>query len=164
LVLNRTVTDARLTLLAQPGSGAHFTLACLEGTRPTDFALFGSTARLLLVHTVEVMGEHCSTVSYSYRLSAGSAKESWLIRWEYFRDLPRPDYRYPLAHVHVNAGFAESIEARELPRLHVPTARIALELVLWHLIAEWEVDARTDDWRALLAESMSGFEDRRQAR
>jgi hypothetical protein len=35
--------------------------------------------------------------------------------------------------------------------------------VLWHLIAEWGVQARTEDWQDLLRASMAGFEERRSA-
>jgi hypothetical protein len=94
--------------------------------------------------------------------------KSWVLRWEYFRERPRPDYEYPLAHLHANAEFVESarVEARlDKPpaHLHIPTARVPLELVLWHLIAEWSVTPKTDAWRGVLAESVEGFEERRTA-
>jgi hypothetical protein len=42
--------------------------------------------------------------------------------------------------------------------LHIPTRCIPLELVVWHLIAEWGVETRSDDWRALLVASAEGFD------
>jgi len=51
---------------------------------------------------------------------------------------------------------------RELPKLHVPTGRVPLELVLWDLIAEWDVKPKRDDWRELLQDSIDGFERRRR--
>ena len=131
------------------------------------FALLGSSLRLLLSQTVEVNEGHCHTVTYAYRLATGDAKSDWLLRWEYFRRAPRPDYPYPLAHAHVNAAMlaadAERVLAKPLPHLHLPTARLPLELVLWHLIAEWGVQARSPDWQDLLRASLAGFEERRSA-
>ena len=37
---------------------------------------------------VQVVDGHCRTESYSYRLQATKAIESWLIRWESYRDRP----------------------------------------------------------------------------
>lgn len=150
-----------------PGTEDHFTIACLEGRRTTSFALNGSPLRLHLAHTVEVEGEKCHTVTYAYRLMTADSKGAWLARWEYFRRPPKPDYPYPLAHVHVNAALidraAESLLPKPLLHVHLPSARVPIELVLWHLLAEWGVASKTDDWQALLRESLSGFEERRTA-
>lgn len=123
--------------------------------------------RLLLAQTVEVVERRCHTVTYAYRLAAGDAKSDWLVRWEYFRRPPTPDYPYPHAHAHVNAALhnrgAEARLAKPTPHLHIPTARVPLELVLWHLIAEWEVQPRTGDWQRTLRDSLAGFEQRRSS-
>jgi hypothetical protein len=63
-LLNRTVSDARLSLIGDPSHPARTTLACLRGTTPTSFALHGSNVRLLVVQTLEVDGEHCRAVTY----------------------------------------------------------------------------------------------------
>lgn len=166
-VLNATVSDARLTLLAVPGHPNHFTIACLDGTRAVPFLLHGSPLRLLFSQTVEVVDEKCHTVTYAYRLATAEAKAAWLVRWEYFRQPPRADYAYPLAHLHINAALLDAAAEERLtkpaPHLHLPTARVALELVLWHLIAEWGVQAKTSDWQTTLQESLTGFEERRIA-
>lgn len=156
-LLNRTVSDARLSLIGDPSHPARFTLTCLRGTTPTSFALHGSNVRLLVVQTLEVDGEQCRTLTYQYRPSLGEDKQSWLIRWEYFRHRPTTAYPYPLAHVHVNPGGAVAV----LPKLHIPTRRVPLELVLWHAIAEWGVQPKGDDWQALLEDSIDEFERRR---
>lgn len=101
---------------------------------------------------------HCRTESYGYRLQADERIDSWLIRWEYHREPPRADYPYPRAHVHLNGSFGDGSAAS---RLHIPTRRIPLELVLWHLIAEWDVGSKTGGWRTLLEESIEGFDERR---
>jgi hypothetical protein len=88
---------------------------------------------------VVVIDGHCRTESYSYRLQGDELAKSWLIRWEFHREPPRPDYPYPRAHVHVNGTFPSG---ESTGRLHVPSRRVPLELVAWHLIAEWVFVAR----------------------
>jgi hypothetical protein len=128
------------------------------------FALLGSSLRLMLSQTVAVNEGHCHTVTYAYRLATGDAKSDWLLRWEYFRTPPKPGYPYPLAHAHVNAALldadAETMLAKSASHLHLPTARLPLELVLWHLIVEWGVQARTPDWQDLLRASPAVFAER----
>jgi hypothetical protein len=167
-VLNRTVSDARLTLvLARETPRPHFTLARFEHGRIASFGLLGSSLRLSVVQTVEIEGEKVHTVTYHYRLAASDAKDAWFLRWEYSRRRPRPDYDYPLSHVHVKAAFldreAEALLVDSAASLHIPTARVALELVLWHLIAEWGIRAKTPDWQNILSDSLEGFHERRTA-
>lgn len=132
-----------------------------------SFGLLGSSLRLAVSQTVEVTEGRCHTASYAYRVASGDAKGDWLLRWEYFRSPPRPDYPYPLAHAHANAALTDpaavDIADKPMPSLHLPTARVPLELVLWHLIAEWGVEARTSDWQDLLRTSIAGFEKRRSS-
>lgn len=166
-ILNATVSDARLTILGVPGYDNQFTIACLDGPRAVPFALLGSSLRLLLTQTVEVIEHRCHTVTYAYRLSTSDAKRDWLLRWEYFSRPPKPDYRYPLAHAHINAALhnaeAEARLTKPAPHLHVPTARVPLEFVLWHLIAEWGVGPRTPEWQRVLRASLADFEQRRSS-
>jgi hypothetical protein len=102
----------------------------------------------------------CHTESYGYRLQADELLASWLIRWEYFRQPPKPDYAYPLGHVHVN-GRLTSEGPRPLPKLHIPTGRVPPELVLWDLIAEWGVTSKHADWQDTLEKSIEDFEAKR---
>jgi hypothetical protein len=56
--------------------------------------------------------------------------------------------------VHVNATFADvALTASRLRKpaahLHIATARVPLELVLWHVISEWGVTPKTSAWREL---------------
>jgi hypothetical protein len=159
-VLNRTVTDSRLSLIPLPYSTSAFELTRLVGEASAPLELDGTAARLFVRQIIEVIDGHCRTESYSYRLQADEAVGSWLVRWEYHRERPRHDYSYPLAHVHVNATFDDGIPAG---RLHIPTRRVPLELVIWHLIAEWDVRPRLDEWQPLLGESIEGFDERRRA-
>jgi hypothetical protein len=159
-VLNRTVTDSRLSLIPRPDDPAAFELTRLVGTSPASLELHGTSNRLFVRQVFEVIDGHCQVESYRYRLQATDARESWLIRWEYYREPPKADYQYPLAHVHLKGVLADG---RQADRLHVPTRRVPLELVLWHLVAEWGVEPKSADWRAVLEESIAGFDERRSA-
>jgi hypothetical protein len=124
----------------------------------------GTALWLFVSQNLEVEGDKTHTASYAYRISTADEKTPWLVRWEYLRQPPRPDYEYPLAHMHVNSSLldesAEALLHKPAPHLHLPTARVGLELVLWHLLAEWGVTAKTDDWREVLEKSLKGFRDR----
>lgn len=160
VVLNGTITDARLSLLAGHGDESAFEIARLVDDVRAPLELFGSSLRLFVRHTVVVEDGHCRTESYGYRLQSSTEAGSWLLRWEYFRDVPRHDYPYPLAHLHVNGAFADG---EPINALHIPTSRVPLESVIWHAIAEWGVTPRSNDWRGLLGESVAGFHERRTA-
>lgn len=160
------MTDARLSLLPIPGGETRYNLACFQNRERVPLALHGVGERLFVQQAIEVVGNHCQTVSYAYRFQSGEEMASWLLRWEYYRERPRAEYAYPLAHVHVNADFRDlgpaAFHLHKPPsHLHIPTARVPLELVLWHLIAEWGVMPKTDGWRQVLDDSLKGFEERR---
>jgi hypothetical protein len=124
-------------------------------------ALLGCSVLLGISQAIDVdAAGHCGTVDYQYILASGPAKGDWLLRWEYFRSPPKEDYTYTRAHVHVNAQI-DGVDGA--PRLHVPTARMPLELVLWHAIAEWGAVPKSTEWRAILEQSLDGFEERRTA-
>jgi hypothetical protein len=127
-VLNRTVTDSRLSLIPLPHDEAAFDITRLVGGARAPLELRGSSLRLFVRQTIVVVDGHCRTESYSYRLQSDAFASSWLLRWEYFRSRPRPDYPYPLAHVHVNAVFEGG---EEVDHLHLPTDRVPIELVIW---------------------------------
>jgi hypothetical protein len=106
-------------------------------------------------------------VSYSYRLQLDEEAESWLIRWEYFRRRPKPDYQYPLGHAHVNVSFAAEAAHAHLGKpaahLHLPTGRVPFELVVWHVLSEWGVASKAANWQKVLEASIAGFHERRTA-
>lgn len=128
--------------------------------------MHGSALRLYLEHEVDAVDGQAHTASYTYTLQSDQHHESWLVRWEYLRDRPA-GYPYALGHVHVNANFVDAdgarLAAKPLGRLHLPSARVAIELALRHVIVEWDVQAKTDEWEQILDESLVGFEERRTA-
>jgi hypothetical protein len=63
--------------------------------------------------------------------------------------------------MHVNATLAAGPDVHGF---HFPTRRVPLELVLGHLIVEWDVTPLNDNWRTILSESIGGFEERQTIR
>jgi hypothetical protein len=157
-VLNRTISDSRLSLINVAGDSNAFELTRLVDGASAPLELHGIDGRLFVRQMIVVTEGHCRTESYAYRLQAGESIGSWLLRWEYLREPPRPDYVYPRAHVHVNALFPDGSSSA---RLHIPSRRVPLELVLWHLISDWGVQPKSSDWEALLEASVEGFDSRR---
>lgn len=147
-------------MISIPDDENAFEITRLVDSARAPLDLHGTALQLFMRQTIVVVDGHCQTESYSYRLQADASAKSWLIRWEYYRDPPRPDYAYPLAHVHVSGTLSDG---EPIGHFHIPTRRLPLELVVWHLIAEWGVDARTKDWSAVLQESITGFDQRRTA-
>jgi hypothetical protein len=117
---------------------------------------------LLVSQNVWVDDDGLHTASYQYRLATGPEKDDWLVRWEYFRREPRANYDYPLSHVHVRcAGPLVPGGTVALGRLHIATGRMALEHVIWHLIADWKVASKSADWKPILRQEIERFEQRR---
>ena len=148
-------------MIPLPHDPAGFEITRIVKREAVSLNLLASSLRLFVRQILIVVDGHCPTESYEYRLQRDDARQSWLIRWEYLRNPPRPEYAYPAAQVHVD-GEWERAEA--LDRLHIPTRRMPLELVVWHLIAEWGVSPRSDGWQNILGESIEGFDERRTAR
>jgi hypothetical protein len=157
-VLNRTVSDSRLSVEPIAGYPDAFELTRIVNGDDVPLELDGTAAHLYVRQVIVVADGRCRTESYSYRLQAEESPKSWLIRWEYTREPSRADYSYPRAHLHVNGSFSDGAPAG---RLHIPTERLSLELVVRHLITDWDVKPRSDDWEAILDESAEGFGERR---
>jgi hypothetical protein len=161
-VLNRTVTQSRLSLVPDKTvDHPRFDILRYVGGATEPLELNRSPLLLLSQQKIDVEAGRCLTVTYQYRVQRAADPKPWLVRWEFFRQRPRPDYEYPLAHIHVNAAL---VDGQEVHGLHFPTRRVPLELVLWHLIAEWGVAPLSDDWREILSESIDGFEERQTVR
>jgi hypothetical protein len=159
-ILNSTVSDSRLSVIQLPADPCTFELTRLVDGDSAPLELHGSTVCLFVRYVIVVKDGDCNIESYAYRLQTGKSAASWLIRWEYQRESPRSDYPYARAHVHVRGAFPDGKPA---DRLHIPTRRVPLEMVLWHLIAEWGVKPKRDDWQQLLEASIDGFDGGRLA-
>ena len=154
-VLNRTVSDSRLSVRPIAGHDADaFELTRLVDDDYVPLELYGTRMCLLVRQIVVVADDRCRTESATFSLQADASPKSWLIRWDYVRDSSESEHAYPRAHVHINAAFADGAP---VGRLHVPTRRVPLELVIRHVITDWNVKPRTEDWEAILEESAQGF-------
>jgi hypothetical protein len=67
----------------------------------------------------------------------------------------------------VNVSFAAEGATAHLGRpaahLHVPTGRVPFELVVWHVLGEWDVASKARNWQTVLETSIAGFHERRTA-
>lgn len=130
---------------------------------------------LKLEHVVRVLEDpdterklnKTTTLSYSYQYSTTSPEDpNWVLRYEYEVELIDPKVRYPAGHLHVNAEpteYARWETVKSFPSLHLPTCRLSLEEIVWHLVNEHSPnagDAEKEEWFALLNESKSGYEER----
>ena len=92
---------------------------------------------------------HLVTARASYTYQAGHELDNPrpLFAYQYDRSAPFP---YPRCHLHVFAAPDAYAHERPFSRLHLPTRRITLEQIVWHLIQEHDVEPRRDDWRQVL--------------
>ena len=157
LVLNRTVTTGRLILVAHDDAPTEFDVT--SGSSPLK--LNRRKLWLSIRQRVRVEGGKVHTLLYRYQLvsDAKDPRSSWLIRWDYTRHWPTENPWYP-SHVHAHGDLKHG-GSKQLKDMHIPAERIPLEMVLWHLLAEWAVTPLSDDWRELLRESIEGFRERR---
>jgi hypothetical protein len=153
--LNRTVSDSRLSVRPIAGYLDAFELARVVNEDDVPLDLDGTALRLFVKQVVVIENGRCRTESYSYRLQTDVSRGSWLMRWEYVREPSEVNYAYPRAHVHVNGRFPNDAP---IGALHIPTRRVPLELVVRHLISDWGVKPRTDDWLTILQESTADFD------
>ncbi len=92
---------------------------------------------------------HLTTTRASFTYQAGHDPDNPrpLFAYQYDRNAPFP---YPRCHLHVFAAPDDYAQERPFSRLHLPTRRITLEQIVWHLIQEHHVEPRRDDWRHVL--------------
>ena len=69
---------------------------------------------------------------------------------------------YPRCHLHLHATPRHYTGAKPFSRLHIPTRRLTLEQIVWHLIQEHGVQPRRDDWHQILWRHETHFRDTRR--
>ena len=84
-------------------------------------------------------------------------------------DDPRPVFEYhyqgdsqsgyPRCHLHVHATPQHHTGEKPFSRLNLPTRRITLEQIVWHLIQEHGIQPRHDDWHQVLWRHETWFRD-----
>ncbi len=156
-VLERTVSDSRLSLIDLPGDPNTFELTRLVDGASAPLEFDGTTARLFVQQVFVVEDGACKMESYCFQLQEDASIESWQLRWDYCRDPPPAERPYARSHVHVNGMF---FDGEPSASHHLPTGLVSLELVIWHLITDWGAKPRSEDWKAILEESIKGYEAR----
>ncbi len=153
-VLNLTVSDARLSVspVTGDGDGETFQLERIVEGEDVPLELYRSTARLSVQQVVVVKDRRCKTKSYEYRYQADESRKSWLMRWDYSRERPRPVYPYGLSHMHIRATLPNEtpIDAHPVDHHHIPCPRTPLEEIIRYLIAERGVKSKSKDWEAII--------------
>ena len=98
------------------------------------------------------------TLRSAYRYQAGHDLDDPkpVFVYEYIRGAPPS---YPRCHLHLFATPDHYPLERPFPRLHLPTRRITLEQVVWHLIHEHNVQPRRPDWHQVLWRHEAHFRD-----
>ena len=94
--------------------------------------------------------------TYTYQASGDLDDPKPVFVYDYNRDVPYP---YPRCHLHVHAVPKHYTGDQLFPRLHLPTRRITLEQVVWHLIREHAVEPRHRDWHEVLWRHEEWFRD-----
>ena len=94
--------------------------------------------------------------TYAYQASEGLEDPSPVFSYQYDRTASSP---YPRCHLHVHATPEDYTGNKPFPRLHLPTRRISLEQVVWHLIQEHGVQPRREDWHEVLWRHEEWFRD-----
>ena len=99
--------------------------------------------------------------TYTYQASDDLDDPKPLFAYEYNRD---PSFPYPRCHLHVHAAPEHYAGSKLFPRLHLPTRRITLEQIVWHLLQEHGVQPLRDDWHEVLWRNEEWFRDNQKNR
>lgn len=111
-----------------------------------------------LYQEVSVSDDKITVENYVYRYSPSYApgkEPQWLLRYEYHRN---PEGHIPHAHLHIIANSG----GKSLGRVHFPTGgRVSIEQIIAHLIYEYNVTPKCENWLEILDESHRGFLEKR---
>ncbi|MDE2869586.1 MAG: hypothetical protein OXR64_00125 [Chloroflexota bacterium] len=98
------------------------------------------------------------TVRATYSYQAGNLPHDLrpVFSYQFDRETRFP---YPRCHLHVYASPTGYAQDRAFSRLHLPTRRITLEQIVWHLIQDHGVQPRRPDWHHVLWRHETRFRD-----
>jgi hypothetical protein len=82
------------------------------------------------------------TEGYTYRLDDEDGRELLAYHWH-----PWTPPTFP--HLHLKRATTRP----ELQKAHIPTGRVSIEHVVRHLISDWSVPPRREDWESVLDEN-----------
>ncbi len=101
---------------------------------------------------------HLVTLAATFTYQAGDSLDDPRPVFEYHYDRDSQS-GYPRCHLHVHAEPPHYTVERSFSRLHLPTRRLTLEQIVWHLIQEHGVQPRRDDWHQVLWRHETWFRD-----
>ena len=145
-------------------------ICALEGTQPNRYIITRYQNKALLPIALKPKGclDFYQEVSvskggiivenYVYRYSplyTQDKEPQWVLRYEYNRS---PVEYIPHAHLHIIANRG----GKFLGRIHFPTGgRVSIEQIIAHLIFEYGVTPKCEDWFEILSKSHQGFLEKR---
>jgi hypothetical protein len=145
------VTSAIWTTAASPERPWQYILATSEDPvqlrRKAGGRVYLAAAQTF-THRQEETGWRVQTLAYTYQTALNADLSDELLLWHW-----HPAQR-PGPHIH---AVAEHATEGSLRRLHLPTERVAFELVLRFLVEELGVQPRRDDWSDKLKEGEEFF-------
>jgi hypothetical protein len=166
-ILNRTVTDSRLTLLAGPHPDIWLVTRYQNGKtlplelRPSGFLFF----RQLVSREIDpdpAVKDHIivQEAVYTFALTENQ-DEDWVFRYEWNRSQSKQSR--PHSHLHIKAVHPVFRDI-DFERVHLPVGRLSIEQILAHLILEHGIEPKAEVRDTIieeLAESHRGFTRRR---
>lgn len=162
-LLNRTITDAPLSLRELRGEGRALIsfrkndLAVAAPIRHTDdfFLYIGQNLR---VAQQADKTWRLRTTRYMYRIQATQdPQDDDCLRWEYVSREERND-GYCRHHLHMQGEYELGPKRRiHLADAHIPTGWVTIEEIIRFLITDLGVPSKSDDWEKLLLESEAKF-------
>lgn len=168
--LNKTVSRGRLTVFEDrdrtKAGVASFTGRSSDGTFQLGTVPLTNGYHLSVRMFVRLTGPGVTTLqtSIAYRATPRVDDDRWIFRYDYEAEQAQaPDYRYPVAHLHINAEPIDYRGAKRFRDLHLPTRRLSLEALIRHLVVEHNVPTFGDTAEALafLEDQQEQFERRR---
>lgn len=162
-LLNRTITDAPLSLLKTPP--AHASLSFRRHKDPTSAPLKPAGLFLYVGQTVIAEKEkhnwRLRTVQYSYWIQHQVPEDDSpvaVFRFEYVSPKVKPLDRRPRHHLHIPRAQAVCRgQCLDLEDLHIPTGWVTLEEVIRFAIRELGCRPRSNNWDEILLESEDKF-------
>ena len=163
-VLSKTLTQYKLRgVPAADGSDGFFDIAFYPMGNDTQRIAIpvGKGLWLWVWQRVWIEDGECHVLRYRYTIQSEEAnRRSALIRWQFHRAKPNKDFGFVHSHVHAHGTTSDGID---LTPIHIPTDRISLELVIWHLLTDWKsrgvcpVKPGGEDWQRVLIDSEENF-------
>jgi len=159
-LLNKTITQAPLTLTQAPDNRAYLEFPKKEGRICVPVGRVGF--HLFIGQTLEAVRPHyrLKTLAYAYRITEGPTfDDRTLFRWEYnarqYKEslAPRHHFHFPASLTCQNRRTLDTTE------LHIPTGWVTIEEIIRFFIHELKVKSREKQWDKLLCESEEKFRD-----